>query len=71
MGSEDNTMPRCPYRPLLPRMLLPVPVAMVTAGKGSAHIGPLVCNSEALPTAKLEVGALSALKGPLQLLSLS
>lgn len=52
-------------------MLLPVPVAMVTAGKGSAHIGPLVCNSEALPTAKLEVGALSALKGPLQLLSLS
>lgn len=55
MGSQGNTMPRCPHRPLVPRMPLPVSVAMVTAGKG---VQVLVCSCvdiEALLTAKLSL----------------
>lgn len=70
MGSEGNAMLRCPYRPLVPRMPLPVTVAMVTAGKGV-----YILNVEKLTlTAMLSVigvGALSPPRGAFQPLSLS
>lgn len=75
MGSAGNTMPRCSYRPLVLRMLLPVAVAMVTAGKG-AHLLVRSCATEGLCRQQschstLEVGALSRLRGPFRPLSLS
>lgn len=70
MGSEGNGVLRCPYCPLVPRMPLPVTVAMVTVGKG-VHILDVEKLTLTAALSVIDMGALSPPKGAFQPLSLS